>query len=232
MTFFVGRGDQRMAAHNQPAWDAIADRVLESRKYLPESSWTVVDWGGGEGGLLRTMAKRTFSCFDLLIGVDPDNEARRKALEKMPETGLDEKSYLFLKTLEEVGSQSVDVFLSHETLYLVKLRWFFPELKRVLKPGGAAFVALGSHSENEAWIQRRQVIDKTHGIHSYVHAPMDIVETGHAAGFKSGFRRLWPAGYPDTNWYSPAEVDWAGWRSAEELLKFRDSKFLFEFWPR
>lgn len=229
MPFFDTTGDKRMTRQNQPAWDAITRRVDGVAHELPNLRWDILDWGCHNGGLLQTLERALVgekSYARSFAGVEPDEAARGEAGKLFP-------SSRFYRDLSEVPEQSVDVFVSHEVLYMVELNWFFDQLKRVLRVGGAAFVALGSHAENQPWLKRKVILDLTHGINSRVHSPMYILETAHKAGFTAFYNQLWPGGaYPEMLRYSPPEPDWKQWDSVEEALEFRRKKYIFEFWPR
>lgn len=226
MSFFDQDGDKRMARQNQLAWDAIVKKVIDTKPNLPKRGWNILDWGCHSGGLLeRLKDELSYQEAKTLDGVEPDNEARSQAQKLLPES-------CFYGKLSQVPYQSVDIFVSNEVLYLVDLDTFFMGLDHVLRSDGAAFVALGSHSENSAWMRWRDVLLEKYGHTSVVHDPWWIVQKGHQAGFIVGYQPLWPTGYPETNWYSLPEADWGEFESMQEALAFRQAKLLFQFWPR
>jgi SAM-dependent methyltransferase len=229
MSFFDPTGDRRMEKENIPAWEATVGAAKAANRYsFSAFPWRILDFGCHTGGLLHKFMLEFRRQNVRLIGVEPDRESLLKAMERF-NGSLSRPGDLFCRNLEDVPKQSVDIFLSHEVLYLVDLDWFFDQLKRVLSPGGAAFVALGCHTENSAWMHWIDALESKYGHRIYEHRPLHIVEKGHDAGFKVGYRELWP-GYPGTNWYSPPEDGCSGFRSMEEALGFHKAKLLFEFW--
>lgn len=228
MSFFDEKGDARMEHQNRAAWYAITQYVIDAQAELPRRTWDVLDWGCHSGGLLEHMTDEFGSRIRKATGVDPDHDAMAEARTRLKD--LQEKD--FCPNLINVPDKSIDVFVSHEVLYLVKLQWFLKELKRVLRPEGAAFVALGSHGENVAWMRWHETLASKYGHVSYVHYPLDILEQGNTAGFHMEFQRLWRAGYPEMLRYSPPEDKWGEFLTIEEALAFRDAKLIFQFWPK
>ena len=229
MAFFDSEGDRRMQRQNEPAWRALIQAVADAKQSLPRHEWNVLDWGCHTGGLLSLLSSREYSFPHLtLFGVEPDEKARLDAEGRLRSHNLK----MLWSDLESTPDMFFNVVVSHEVLYLVELDWFFKKLRSKMLKGGAAFVALGSHTGNSAWMRWREVLRERYGHISYAHDPWEIVEKGHKAGFTVSYRELWPAGYPDTNWYSPPQDGWGEFTSMEEVLAFRRAKLLFQFWPR
>lgn len=224
-TFFDVEGDKRMEEQNQPAWDALIQHIQAASQFLTKRGWSVLDWGCHTGGLLQKMSQQLSHEIEHITGVEPLDKARKQACTRLPEA-------VFWPTLADVPTQSIDVLVSHEVLYLIELDKFLSELKRILRPKGGAFIALGSHGENSAWMRWRNVLRDQYGHISYVHQPMDILKHGNEAGFDMETTQLWSNKHLEPLRYSPPEDGWGEFKSVREMLEFRHNKLLFIFYPR
>lgn len=229
--FFDEAGDDRMVNQNRGNWEALM-RLIKAeaiktdpmgRPALPNKPWNILDIGCHTGGLLFLL-DLNFKIASL-NGVEPLPNARERANYFLPKAN-------FYESIRDVPSQSADLIVSHETLYLVEnIYTWAPELKRILRPDGGAFIALGSHSENTAWLRWRTQLEKKYGHISYVHKPMVILRVGEDAGFDMELHRL----HPDLKKsfrYSPPEDGWGEFISAEEALEFQRQKYVFVFYPK
>lgn len=230
--FFDAVGDQRMERQNQVNWQALANLVEnEASASLPSKPWDILDIGCHTGGLLELFEKKFSrrlngqSMVTSLVGVEPLFNARKVAEHRFPKGE-------FFQKISQVPNQSADLVVSHEMLYLVpNLADWVRELKRILRPDGGAFIALGSHDENTAWLRWRKPLQKKYGHASYAHQPMDILAAGEKAGFDMELHRLNPV--PQTGIrYSPPEDGWGEFISAEETFKFQQWKYVFVFYPK
>lgn len=230
--FFDAEGDLRMEAQNEENWEFLADLVEKSgqevdprnKLSLPNGRWDILDIGCHASGLLEIFDQRGLG--KNLFGIEPLPNIRRMAEARLP-------GGKFFGNLDQVPDQSVDLVVSHETLYLVpSLYSWLIELKRILRPDGGAFISLGSHSENTAWMRWRMTLEKKYGHISYPHQPIDILRMGAYAGFDMELHRLIPDDHLSSTRYSPSEDGWGEFLSAKEALEFRQQKYVFVFYPK
>lgn len=235
--FFDKAGDQRMEKQNQEHWNALIRRIDYAIKQgeemrppvqsLPRGTWDVLDIGCHTGGLLKMIESRYGFPAVNLHGVEPLHYARDIASHRATKDGGS-----FFENLEDVPDQSMDLIVSHETLYLVEdLTEWVSELKRILNPEGGAFIALGSHAENSAWMRWRPVLKAEHQHESWAHYPMEILDIGENLGFEMEVGPL----HPETTYvkrYSPPEDGWGDFKTVEEMLEHRRKKLVFVFWPK
>lgn len=237
--FFDQAGDQRMEKQNGVNWmalirlihNAALERDPKDRPSLPNKAWDILDVGCHTGGLLYLLSKEFRYLGDdrlvatSLTGVEPLEYGLIEARRRLPKTN-------FLRHIEEVPDQSMDVIVSHEALYLVSdLTDWIKTLKRILRPDGGAFIALGSHSENTAWLRWRRELKKKYGHVSYIHKPMNILQTGTETGFDMELHRLHPE--PQTSLrFSPPEDGWGEFISTKEAFNFQQQKYVFVFYPK
>lgn len=229
--FFDQAGDQRMEDQNVVNWVALIKLIAnearkadpEGRPALPNKGWDILDIGCHTGRLLKFLDGSGKA--SSITGVEPIFNVRETAEHRLPKGE-------FFQEIGQVQNQSVDLVVSHEALYLVPdLSELMRQLKRILRPDGGAFIALGSHSENTAWLRWRGELKKKYGHISYIHEPMNILQTGTEAGFEMELHRLHPE--PQTSLrYSPAEDGWGEFLSAEEALDFQQQKYVFVFYPK
>ncbi len=231
--FFDKAGDERMEKQNQSNWQALARLVEhEANASLPHNKpWDILDIGCHTGGLLELLDKKFSrrlhegSRVASLSGVEPIEHARDEAKKRI--------SYAtFYSHIEKVPTQSIDLVIGNEFLYLEEdLCHWARQLQRILRPEGGAFISLGSHSENTAWLRWRGQLQRQYGHASYVHEPMNILQTGVEVGFDMEIHRLHLE--PQTGMrYSPPEEYWGEFISAEEALGFRQQKYVFVFYPK
>ncbi len=226
----------RMEMQNQENWRALIqcvddvlaeDVALKARiPSLPNRPWNVLDIGCHTGGLLEAIQARRGWTNISVNGVEPLKLARQKAIQKFP-------NGCFFEKLEQVPPQSMDLVVSHETLYLIdSLEDFSNQLMRILRPDGGAFIALGSHAENTAWMRWRAPLREKYGHVSYAHQPMDIQRIGEEAGFDVDVRQLHPPSRTKPKRYNPPEDGWGEFLSTKEMLEHREQKLVFGFWPK
>jgi SAM-dependent methyltransferase len=234
-TFFDSAGDQRMERQNISSWEALVEHVraaLANGNSLPERPWDVLDIGCHRGGLLSCFS-RGFVPWSRYIknfyGVEPIKAARRDA-ERYFSRHF--RKSAFFQEIQEVPNKSVDVVISHEVLYLIpNLPAWMRELRRIMRPDGGAFIALGSHGENTAWLRWRHRLRELYGHEFFEYMPMEILDMGVEAGFDMELARLFPKPRR-TMRYSPPENGWGEFLSAEEALSHGDQKLLFTFYPQ
>ena len=231
--FFDEAGDRRMEGQNQENWKAVAGIVQrEAVASLPRKPWDILDIGCHTGGLLDTMCREFTDTLGFqgnrvrsLAGIEPLRHPRETAQQRLSGATLFEK-------IEDVPAQSVDVAVGHEFLYLVPdLRGWISELRRILRPEGGAYISLGSHGENKAWLRWRDRLEELYGHASHVYMPLQILDFGCQAGFDMELHRLnlQPTA---SRRYSPPGDGWGEFISAEEMLNFQQQKYVFVFYPR
>ncbi len=230
--FFDKDGDERMVKQNPVNWQALANLVeRESRTSLPQRPWDILDLGCHTGGFLELINNRFGKRLDggsfikSLAGVEPIESARDEAEKRMPWATFD-------AWIEETPTCSIDLVVGHEFLYLVQDLYFWTrQLKRILRPEGGAFISLGSHGENTAWLRWRKPLLELYGHTSYIYQPINILDTGYHAGFNMELHRLHTQ--PQTEMrYSPPEDGWGEFVSAKEALDFQQQKYVFIFYPK
>lgn len=234
--FFNQTEDKRMEKQNVGNWEALTKHMWDAldRKdgSLPNRELEVIDIGCHTGGMLALLQAQSTerNCKFLyavrgLAGVEPINSAREQAEHRLPLAK-------FYANIKEVPSQSVDVVLGNEFLYLVgDLSTWMRELKRILRVEGGAFISLGSHNENSAWLRWRPKLEKLYDHDSYVYSPMEILQGGFDCGFEMELCRLHPVAEIQGMRYSPPQDGWGEFISAEEMLTFREKKLVFVFYP-
>ncbi|MDO8424954.1 MAG: methyltransferase domain-containing protein [bacterium] len=225
--FFDEQGDRRMEQQNREHWKALAELIAQAIRQdrLPHTL-DVLDIGCHAGGLLLQLFERLRANnkheIARVAGVEPIADVRRRAAECFGEAQ-------FFPTLQDVPDQYAHLVVSHESLYLVPdLAEWVRQLKRVLRPKGRAFIALGCHGENTAWLRWRVPLVKLYGHHSYVHHPMEILQAGADAGFAMELHRLYPQPKQSMR-YSPPEDGWGEFISAQEMLEHARQKYVFVF---
>jgi len=231
--FFDQAGDQRMEKQNIENWLALI-RLIQKEAHtkdpqgkpsLPDKAWDILDIGCHTGGLLNLLNLMTRVAS--ISGVEPLQYGRVKA-----QSLLHKSKSNFFETIQEVPDQSAHLLVSHETLYLVNdLYNWTKELKRILRPDGGAFISLGSHSENTAWLRWRNQLKNLYGHISYVHRPIEILGIGTGAGFDMELHRLHPEPHTSMRFSSP-ENGWGEFLSAQEALGFQKQKYVFVFYPK
>ncbi len=234
--FFDKAGDERMEKQNVYNWlaliqliqNAALEKDPEGRSALPINkgkAWDILDIGCHTGGFLALFEQETDPSVINPAGVEPLFDAREKTEQRFLRGN-------FFHEIGQVPNQSADLVVSHETLYLVSdLTGWINELKRILRPDGGAFISLGSHGENTAWLRWRKQLEKKYGHISYPYQPMDILEVGENAGFDMELHRLHPK--PQTSLrFSPPEDGWGEFLSAKEALDFQQQKYVFVFYPK
>lgn len=230
--FFDEAEDHRMEGQNKEKWEAMVKIIAgaDEKCDMPNRPWDVLDIGCHTGGLLLAL----WSHFNhrgrikSLTGVEPLARARAIA-ERFPRSPAQPRIKTFARIDQVKGKY--DLIVSHETLYLIPdLPQWFVGLKKLLRPAGGAFLALGSHSENIAWLRWKDVLRERFGHESYVYPPLAIAEMAHAAGFYVFVRRLMPEVIDRR--YTPLDKEWGEFESIAEMLDFPRQKILYELWHR
>ncbi len=229
--FFDEAGDARMEEQNRRHWKTLVERIREvgiPQDSLPPPPWDILDIGCHTGGLMKMFADSMYEWIKTLNGVEPIDAIRERL---QPEFALPVDK--LFASLAEVPDASMDVVVSHEVLYLVKdLNTWMREFKRILRPQGAAFVALGSHGDNTAWLRWRLRLRNLHGHESYIHQPVEILQAGEDAGFDMEIARLHREPLHSLR-YTPPQDGWGEFHSAEEMFNFYNEwKLLFTFYPK
>lgn len=103
---------------------------------------TVLDLGSGPGVIARQMARSFPSC--TVIGVEPDDELRQRAVERAREAGLEDRCTFVAGTAEALplADQSVDACYARFLFqHLSSPADVLSEIRRVLRPGGQLVIA-------------------------------------------------------------------------------------------
>ncbi len=239
--FFNQIGDARMETQNSGNWTALTNHLwatVDRGDSLPNRALDIIDIGCHTGGLLALLDKERVRSdagvsrshqdgrVRSLAGVQPLDGPRQRAEDRLPKAK-------FYADITDVPSGSVDVVLSHEMLYLIghdALGIWMDDLRRILRPEGGAFISLGSHAENTAWMRWRPRLEELYGHVSEAHDPMYILREGQLAGFDMELHRLHPEPVTSRRYSSP-EDGWGEFVSAEEMLGFQQKKLVFVCYP-
>jgi SAM-dependent methyltransferase len=128
------------SAGNVKFYAASGDAAAYTHQWIAENcrGRVVLDLACGDGALsLRAAAEGAALC----IGVDLSDASIQNAARSAREQGLSERAIFVQADAENTGlpDQSIDVVLCSGMLHHLDLSYAFPEIRRVLKPGGVAF---------------------------------------------------------------------------------------------
>ncbi len=220
--FFDHEEDRRLDERNVHFWRALAGHVQADRCILPGA--TVLDIGCHRGGLLELLYERLRPA--KLIGLEPLVSARRAASQRLARYAAEVKLF-GSEGWSDIPNAGVDLVLGHEVLqYIGDLSWLMFEIRRVLAPGGFAYLALGCHTENPLWVDwKRELEELGHTV--YDHSPLELMAAGARVGLVPSVRPL-----RDTGWvyHDPSVSGSFSYPSVGALLEhqFRH-KLLFRF---
>jgi SAM-dependent methyltransferase len=174
---------------------------------------SILDVGCDQGGLLELLASHYRP--DTLLGLEPVPAARQRASFRLkgraPEVQIRD-----VDQWPAISTASVDLAVAHEVLHLIAdSRSFMSSLARVVRPGGSAFIVLGSHTENPVWGRWKK---------QFGHSPLELMGDASAAGFHTSIRPLRTDGWVI---YDPLNSEFE-YATAHEMLnhQFRH-KLLF-----
>lgn len=159
-----------------------------------------------------------------VIGIEPLTSARQIAERRLARYDVEID---LLDGWSRVPDDSITLVLSHEVVqYISDLRALMAEVRRVLVPGGFAYVVLGCHVENPIWATwRRELEDMGHAVHD--HAPLDLMAAGAERGLCPSVRPLRNSGWVH---HDPTEPSPFAYPSVTTLLDHHyKHKLLFRF---
>lgn len=207
--------DQRMDPGHAPMWRQMIAHVLEQDL----SASQVLDYGCGQGGLLRTLhALRPFRA-GLGVDIAADSLARAEALKG----GLP-LAFAPVAALAETPGR-FDLALSHEVIYLLPdLAAHAAEIRAALRPGGVYYAVTGCHTGNPLWPRWRGLVAALTHTAPQDYALDDFAAAFEAAGFEASARRLRYDGF------LPLRRPGAWTTSVDEALDYADqTKTMFRF---
>jgi SAM-dependent methyltransferase len=181
--------DADLPTANEVFWTSLIGHIEQGANSSPH---VILDFGCHTGGLLERLGRR-FSPAELL-GVEPLHSARVAATRRLGRVGS-RVTLLDIVECDRIPSGAVDIFTSHETLYLEPdLPRFMRLVRRALTPSGEAYIVLGCHSENPLWqIWKTELIAAGHCV--YDHAPLDIMEAASRVGLLPSVQPLRTSGW-------------------------------------
>jgi SAM-dependent methyltransferase len=182
--------DDDLEPRNEIFWRALIDRIRSDG--FPRPPRRVLDVGCHRGGLLATIASHWQP--DELVGIEPIESARIRARLRLQAVA---SRVVLLDTNEwsRVADESIDVIVSHETLFLIPdLGELLTQVRRVLAPEGRAYVAAGCHPENPVWHDWAARL-RAMGHRTYDHYPMDVMACAARCGLSPSVRPLRDAGW-------------------------------------
>jgi ubiquinone/menaquinone biosynthesis C-methylase UbiE len=122
-------------------WYSTTQRSMSYRmewlqKHIPGKVF--IDYACGNGDNAIAVAKMGAA---LAIGIDISDISIRNATEAAAAEGLSDRCIFFTGDCENTGlpDASIDVILCSFMLHHLDLRYAYPEMARILKPGGAVF---------------------------------------------------------------------------------------------
>ncbi len=128
------------SAGNAKFYAASGDAAAYAHQWIAENcrGKVVLDLACGDGALSLRAANEGAA---LCIGVDLSDVSIQHAAHSAHAQGLSERAIFVQADAENTGlpDQSIDVVLCSGMLHHLDLSYAFPEIRRVLKPGGAAF---------------------------------------------------------------------------------------------
>ncbi|AWU98065.1 class I SAM-dependent methyltransferase [Azospirillum ramasamyi] len=176
--------DADMEEANGPFWDDLIARIEEDAPGAALDG--LLDVGCHRGGFLERVAARW--ALRTVYGIEPVAELRAAAAARL--SGVAQAVILDVDGWERIPDDAVPLVTAQEVLYLVgDLDGMMRRIARVLRPGGAAYLTLGSHTENPLWPHWRPILVSM-GLVVFDHSPLDILRAGEAAGLNPAVRPL------------------------------------------
>lgn len=176
--------DGEMEEANGPFWDDLIARIEEDAPGAALDG--LLDVGCHRGGFLERVAARW--ALRTVYGIEPVAELRAAAVARL--SGVAQAVILDVDGWERIPDDAVPLVTAQEVLYLVgDLDGMMRRIARVLRPGGAAYLTLGSHTENPLWPHWRPILVSM-GLDVFDHSPLDILRAGEAAGLNPAVRPL------------------------------------------
>jgi SAM-dependent methyltransferase len=185
-SFFASSAeDEAMEASNGPFWNALVARIEED--HGTRAFDDLIDVGCHRGGFLEQVARRWR--LGRVSGIEPVVAARAAALDRLRAAGV-AATLLGPEEWGRIPDGTVPLLTAQEVLYLVEdLGSLMKEVARVLRPGAAAYMTLGSHTGNPLWPHWRPILTEM-GLIVFDHSPMDVLRAGETAGLCPAVRPL------------------------------------------
>jgi len=206
-----------------PFWISM---IQESQKVTDLKSKNIMDFGCGEGKLLRIIDLFDHS-IQTRVGVEIDDNLIHIAISNI---NNDKLNYIHYRELPTLSNQSFDIIYSQEVLYtLPNLELHANEMFNLMAHDSYYFATMGCHTDNPLWEYRKGVIrsENTFPVNDY--SLQDIVDVFHDAGFAVMIKRL-PVTY--SIYYDPIETK----RFSKSIVDLVDNiynyKMLFTFYKR
>lgn len=188
--------DASLPAANSVFWAALLDHIDREIGRAPAA---ILDLGCHSGGLLALLGSRFPEA--QLIGIEPIAALRAEARACL-EAGS--RRTAVLADWAGVEEASVDLFVCHEALYLMRdLAGVMAKVARVLAPGGSGWAVLGCHSENPVWPAWKALL-AADGVETYDHSPFDLLAAAAKAGLVADVQPLRRSGWIR---YDPSAAD-------------------------
>lgn len=181
--------DNDLPAVNEPFWSALIGHIENDLNPPPR---VLLDIGCHTGGLLLALSGH-FPASEL-VGIEPIAAVRETASRRLDGAAASVQ-LLDLSEWNSIPRGTIDLVTSHEMLYLEPdIREFMTRVRRVLAPGGVAYVVLGCHAENPLWQEwKTPLVAAGHKV--YDHAPLEIMEAASAAGLLPSVQPLRRSGW-------------------------------------
>lgn len=220
--FFDHEEDGCLEERNIHFWRALVGHIQADRK-IPSDA-TVLDVGCHRGGLLELLHEKFRPA--RLLGIEPLVSARRVAQHRLAR--FTTHSQLFGENgWTSIPDAGVDLVVGHEVLqYVSDLSLLMADIRRVIRPGGLVYIALGCHTENPLWASWKLELEALgHRVHD--HSPMEIMLAGARVRLTPAVRPLRESGWA---YYNPDASGSFPYPSVDALLQhqFRH-KLLFRF---
>lgn len=206
-SFFPTRSeDLALESANAIFWDVLIDIVESDRDVGVVKA--ILDVGSHSGAFLERVIRRWYP--STVYGIEPVAALREEALQRLKDLPL--KTFILGAPdgWNEIADTSIDLVCCQEVFYLVDdVPEMLRRFARVLKPGGAAYITLGCHTENPLWPRWREVLVQM-GLEVWDHSPMEILRAAESAGFWTAVRPLrrdgWIIHAPSTTLFSVPDI--------------------------
>ena len=170
--------DILLEKRNLHFWRALLGHIQADRAI--DAGSTILDVGCHRGGLLKLAIDRFKPAS--VIGIEPLKQARTAAQLFSFQGHV---QILSEKEWSRISDTSVDILLSHEVLpFFDDLKFISKQMRRVLKPGGFAYMVSGCHTENPIWPRWKEELE-SQGHIVYDYSPLELMNEICMAGFSS-----------------------------------------------
>ena len=206
-------GELAMERGHMPAWQAMIRQMAETDLSKAE----ILDFGCNRGGFLRALNKA--KPFKQAVGVDIAAEAladARRLSAGQPVT------FEHPDALQNISNR-FDFAFSHEVVYLLPdMLAHAQEINRVLKTGGAYYLAIGEYAENPLWPRWDNVVREFSPVPPQTYSLQYIAKTFQQNGFNVGVTKLRCDGFFDYD-----AMDGKYLQSPIELVEFMQDYMMY-----